>query len=175
MSDLPDWVHEKPITSLAELAAQAEPQPTTAPADDLLTKVRHLAACRRARDEAKRQYEAAFDAFLAEHELLVSQRDRCVEDALDAEEEVRDAALAAYALSGEKRLCAGLGIRVETRLNYPPERATEWAIEHKLALKLDTPAFEQIARVSPPFFVVVRQEPVATIATDLDKAIGGNE
>lgn len=176
MDGLPDWLNEKPITLLEELAAQAEPQPPTAPADDLLTKVRHLAACQRALAEAKAMYNAAFEAFLIDHELLVGQKDRCIADVMQAEDAVRDMAVAAWQADPScKALAPGVNVRTMTRLVYDDAEAFAWAVKHGLALALDRKVFEGIARVQRPAFVQVTSYPVACVATDLDKALHGDE
>jgi len=61
----------------------------------------------------------------------------------------------------------GIGIRDRAELLYTEEDALQWAIDHELALKLDKPAFEKIAKVSPPEFVTINTVRTATIARDL--------
>jgi len=86
-----------------------------------------------------------------------------------AESRLREMTLQAYAETGDKAPCPGVGIREITRLEYDPQVALLWATDHRLSLKLDTQAFEKIAKASPLEFVQIRQEAQATIATDLSK------
>lgn len=86
----------------------------------------------------------------------------------DAETALRELTLQAYAQTGNKTPVLGVGIREVTKLEYDTQVAFNWAIEHTMALRLDTSAFEKIAKVSPPDFVKVFQEPQATIATQLE-------
>lgn len=85
----------------------------------------------------------------------------------DEENELRDRTLKAYAETGDKAPAEGVGIREVTKLEYDTKVAFDWAVEHTMAIKLDVSAFEKIAKVSPPNFVTVFQEPQATIATNL--------
>ena len=85
----------------------------------------------------------------------------------EAEGRLRELTLQAYAETGNKAPMLGVGIREVTKLEYDTKEAFAWAVEHKMAIKLDTSAFEKIAKLSPPEFVTVFQEPQATIATQL--------
>ncbi|KKN16936.1 hypothetical protein LCGC14_0970940 [marine sediment metagenome] len=85
----------------------------------------------------------------------------------EAEATLREMALVAFGETGEKQVAPGIGIRVRTILNYGGKDAMDWALEHKLALKLDGSAFEKIAKTSNLSFVTITEEPQATIATEL--------
>ena len=86
----------------------------------------------------------------------------------EAEEKLRELTLQAYAETGDKAPVIGVGIRERTVLTYDNKVAFDWAKAHKMALKLDTSAFEKIAKASPPEFVKITTEPQATIATQLE-------
>ena len=91
----------------------------------------------------------------------------------DAEQMLREMALAEYARTGSKQPGPGVGIREVKRLEYDEAAAFTWAKSHDLALKLDTAAFESIAKGGATVeCVTIRLEPQATIATDLVKALG---
>lgn len=87
----------------------------------------------------------------------------------EAEAELRDATLQAYALTGNKSPEVGVCVRVKTCLGYESKDAMEWAVEHKLALKLDASSFEKIAKTNNLPFVTITEEPQATIATELQE------
>lgn len=87
----------------------------------------------------------------------------------DAEIKLRELTLEAYAQTGNKAPMKGVGIREVTELEYDNKNAFDWAVEHKMALKLDTSAFEKIAKASPLDFVEVSHPPQATIATQLEE------
>ncbi len=87
----------------------------------------------------------------------------------EAETKLREMALEVYAGTKDKAVAPGVGIRVLTKLGYDSKEAMAWAMEHKLALKLDTPNFEKIAKTSNLPFVIITEEATATIATELAK------
>ena len=87
----------------------------------------------------------------------------------EAEDKLRELTLKAYAETGNKAPAPGIGIRERTILTYDGKVAFDWAKAHKMALKLDTNAFEKIAKADPPDFVKITTEPQATIATELEK------
>ncbi len=110
---------------------------------------------------------------LKEHiEALAAKR----EYRTQAEDKVRAFALAEFDETGVKSgLCGGAcGVRVNTELDYDAKEAFAWAIDHRLAVRLDVAAFEKIVKASPSAyadFVVVKQVPQATIASDLAKVM----
>lgn len=85
----------------------------------------------------------------------------------DAEAKLRELTISTYNTTGNKQPANGVGIRLVTKLDYDASVAFNWAKEHGLAIKLDTVAFEKIAKVDPMPFVAVIQTPQATIATEL--------
>ena len=88
----------------------------------------------------------------------------------DAEVLLRELTLQAYRETGSKSPAEGVGIRETIKLEYDTKVAFDWAKSHKMALKLDTSAFEKIVRAAPVDFVKSKTEPQATIAQDLDEA-----
>ena len=82
---------------------------------------------------------------------------------------LRELTLQAYSETGDKAPAPGVGIRERTVLTYDGKVAFDWAKAHKMALKLDTSAFEKIAKADPPDFVKITTEPQATIATELSR------
>ena len=89
----------------------------------------------------------------------------------EAEAKLRELALQSYAENKAKTVAPGVGIRIMTRLVYDAKEAMDWALKHSLALALDKPKFEKIAKVTPLSFVVSIEEPIATIAAELAKII----
>uniref|UniRef100_A0A6M3IRJ3 Uncharacterized protein n=1 Tax=viral metagenome TaxID=1070528 RepID=A0A6M3IRJ3_9ZZZZ len=131
----------------------------------------------RARQEAQRladERKAMYDAFISEHTDFFAEVVVAATKAGEEESKLRELTLAVYAETGEKKPCEGVGIREVTRLEYDAEQAFKWAKEHGIALKLDTPTFEKIAKTAPetrPAFVKVTTEAQATIATNLTEVI----
>jgi len=89
-------------------------------------------------------------------------------DVAAEETKLRELTLQAYAETGNKAPIEGVGIREMTKLEYDEKVAFDWAKAHKMALKLDTKAFEKIAKADTPDFVKIITEPQATIATQLE-------
>ena len=89
------------------------------------------------------------------------------------EQLVREAALLAYQQDGEKQRGFGIGIRVITKYEYDDKIAFDWAKQHEICLTLDGKAFKDVCKADStrPDFVQVTEEPSATIATDLSKAL----
>ena len=86
----------------------------------------------------------------------------------EAEKILRDLTIAVYNLTGNKHPAEGVGIRETTKLDYDPAEAMKWAIEHKLALQLDTKKFVDYAKDGSIEFVTVMVVPQATIAKELE-------
>jgi hypothetical protein len=104
------------------------------------------------RDAWARQYAA-----LLEEEVLWQEAMRQAETAL------RTLAVERYQATGHKSLAPGVKIREVTRLQYDPQDALTWAMEHRIALTLDVKAFEQLAKVARLPFVQITVEPQATL------------
>ncbi len=82
---------------------------------------------------------------------------------------IRGEAVTTYKETGETHPAPGIGIRVTHRLSYDPTVALSWAKEHGLALKLDSGAFDAIAKAQTLDCVTYVDEPTATIAKDLGR------
>lgn len=98
----------------------------------------------------------------------------------EAEAQLRELTLAAYAESGDKAPGPGVGIRVAQQVQYDAAEAFAWGREHGgIALQLDKKEFERIARelntlparAGESSFVTLTEVVTATIATDLAKAL----
>lgn len=77
-----------------------------------------------------------------------------------------------------KKPFAGIGIQesTKTEYQYSVAEALKWAMQKEICIRLDDKAFEAIcATPAKPDFVDVSTETTvkATIATDLDKVLGG--
>lgn len=86
----------------------------------------------------------------------------------EAEEaKLRELTLQVYAETGNKAPVPGVSIKIFEVLSYNLDEAMKWALEHRVALKLDTPVFEKIAKVDKPNFVTITGEARAQVARDL--------
>ncbi|KKN15926.1 hypothetical protein LCGC14_0981180 [marine sediment metagenome] len=89
-----------------------------------------------------------------------------------AEALLRELTLKAYNADPEKnkKPAEGVGIREVITYEYNSVNALDWAKSHKMALKLDTTAFEKLVKATPKDFKFVKSktEPQATIAGNLE-------
>lgn len=86
-----------------------------------------------------------------------------------AEIKLREMTLQSYTETGNKAPEIGVGIRVKSVLSYDHKEALVWAVDHTIALKLDTASFERFAKATPLNFITITEEYQATIATELKK------
>ena len=105
-----------------------------------------------------REAWATHYAPLLQEEILQKQAVR------QAEEALRRLAIAMYQTTGGKDIAPGVRVREMTRLTYDPQDALTWAIEHRIALMLDSKTFDQLARVTSLPFVTYWVEPQATLS-----------
>ena len=78
------------------------------------------------------------------------------------ETKLREMTLDIFHATQDKHPAPEVGIREMDKLDYMPANAMKWALDHTLALKLDTGAFEKIVKASPAQFDFVKIEKVAT-------------
>ena len=129
-----------------------------------------IKAVARARVVAKLAADAKTAARLlweSEHKDLIINAEETDRFRQLAEDNLRLMTLQVYVETGNKTPAPGVAIREVTKLEYDPQVAFLWAQDHRMALKLDTSAFEKIAKASPFNFVKMRGEAQATIASKL--------
>jgi len=86
------------------------------------------------------------------------------------ESQAREAALAVYAETGNKKPADGVGIRVYQRLRYDVAEVMAWCKEHAPVFvieTLDKKPFEKAAPDMAGAPVIVEEEPTATLGKDL--------
>jgi len=116
---------------------------------------------------AAEQRRNALQAWQEENQALYDSERESIAVCQEAEAKLRETAIQSYTETGNKAVAPGVGIRLMTRIGYDGKEAFDWAVEHKLALKLDTSSFEKIAKTNDLSFVTITEEPQATIATEL--------
>jgi len=119
--------------------------------------------------EATELRTSEYQKWLRTNQHLFDFEDNTKTACQEAEDSLRFLALETYAATGEKTVAPGIGIREVTKYSYSETEALKWAIEHKMALKLDETKFKNHVKADPPDFVTVTTEPQATIATELQK------
>ena len=113
----------------------------------------------------------AYAKWETDNEMIIEPVSIAKQGVEEAEALLRELTLQAYAATGDKAPAPGVGIRERTVLTYDGKVAFDWAKSHKMALKLDTSAFEKIVKASDSLdftFVKITLEPMATIATKLE-------
>ena len=135
----------------------------------LREQINAVVEARKKVQEATEQKTSAYQKWVEANQPLIDHESNAKSACQEAETELREMTLQSYAETGNKAPAPGVGIRVRTILGYLASEALEWAVEHKLALKLDTSTFEKIAKTSNLPFVNITDEAQATIATELAK------
>ncbi len=136
---------------------------------ELKAQINMVVVTRRLAEGASANRAEAYQSWLELHQHLFDHENDAKTACQEAEDQLREMTIQAYAETGNKAPEIGVGIRVRTILDYEPQDAMMWAVEHKLALKLDTSAFEKIAKTNNLPFVTISEEAQATIATDLQE------
>ena len=142
--------------------------------EELLEQIKRVALARQQSQELNTKKKMLYDEFQAQHTEFFSEIVKVEAAVTEAENKLRTMTIMVYQDTGNKAPAPGVGIREVTRLEYDSKAAFNWAMEHKIALKLDVSGFEKIAKTAPetrPEFVKVSVEPQATIATDLNKIL----
>jgi len=145
----------------------------------LLTQVIEVNEARKRLAALNAEYEKVFRAWEERHAILLSDKLKAREELQAKEEALRQAAIQNYAETLDKHPAPGVSIRILKRLTYPEGVAIRWAMLslQSVFLKLNKPKFEKhakaVAETIPLQFVKIEEEPQATIAIDLDKALEG--
>ena len=103
------------------------------------------------------------EAWTIQHAAVLEEEAIRQQAMRQAEMALRILALDLYLATGNKSLAPGVKVREVTRLHYDPQAALTWAMEHRMALKLDEKTFEQLAKVAKLSFVHMTVEPQATL------------
>lgn len=139
--------------------------------EELKEQVKVVALARENLRIAKEAKNIAYQAWEREYISLLNQVDDTNNQVNEAENKLRELTIKTYQETGNKKPIPEVGIREVTRLDYEPQVAFNWAIEHKLALSLDRKSFESLAKTNNLDFVKTSIEPQATIATDLSSLL----
>ena len=134
----------------------------------LLEQIQIVARARKAAQEAREIKDIAKNEWEQQNSEMLATVSSTAAVVEIQEEILREPTLKAYNETGNKSPAVGVGIREVTKLTYDSKVAFEWGVDHKMAIKLDTSAFEKIAKASSLPFVQIHQEPQATIAGKLE-------
>ena len=142
--------------------------------DELIEQIRIVAKAREDLQALQEIKKARLAEWEETNSLLLEDISLATVRQSESEANLRDLTIKAYQETGNKTPAPGVGIREVTKLEYDAKEAFNWAVEHKIMLKLDAPAFEKMAKMAPetrPGFVKIHTDPQATIATDLSKVL----
>ena len=101
----------------------------------------------------KQEYNIKLVSFQEENEKLINDIKQVSDELFVDKENIKVVAIEDFKKNGVKQLLGGLSIRVGTELEYDEFVALVWAKEHSMCLKLDSKAFENIAKVEDIDFV----------------------
>ena len=144
-------------------------------ANQLKVQVKVVAIAREKASVLKQRRNDLLDEWNRVNQELLDSLTQAGADVAVAEQGLREMTLLAFYQTGDKTPVKGVGIREMTKLEYDAGVAYNWAMEHRIAVKLDVSAFDKIAKATPMDFVKVYQEPIATIASDLSSIMTGQE
>jgi len=137
--------------------------------EELKALINEVVEARGKAKEANNQRTEAYQKWVETNQSLLDNEKVAKDTCQEAETKLRGMALLSYALTGDKVVAPGVGIRVMTKLSYDAKDAMEWATKHQLALRLDIAAFEKMAKMNNLPFVIITEEPQATLAAELHK------
>lgn len=137
--------------------------------EELLEQIKVVIAARELAEKQKAIVASLKAAWEATHQTLIGLAASSQEGAEESEDLLRELTLKAYSADPtNKKPADGVGIRENTKYDYDPNEALKWAIEHKMALKLDETKFKNHVKADPPDFVTITTEPMATISANLE-------
>ena len=166
----------------AQAEQEAEQDAIEHSVDEIRTKMaeklKELSAVREAVEsigkKLQTQREAQREQWEKEHENEIGALNKGKEELSNVETELRALGLADYAITREKKLLGGLGIRIMKKLEYEPGKAFNWAEKHGIGLALDKRAFESFAKSQENDlkkakldFVEFKEEPITTIPKEI--------
>lgn len=149
--------------------------------EDLANSIFELAKLRETVAAAKEQLDRMYKQLQESAEwiqyqgILTSSKKQLDE----TEQHIRDLAELNCTTTGDKHPHPAINLRMKTSLHYEQALALAWCTRHlQSAIKLDARLFEQHARAvtgtAPLRFVDIKQEPQATIASDLRAYLTGD-
>ena len=114
------------------------------------------------------RYNTCLAHWEQENTVLLDRRNLAKAALIASEEQLRQEAVAVFNSTGERKPVTGVEVKMTTRLEYPANKALEWAISKKVCLLLDSKTFEKLPEGVRPDFVVEHEEPKAYISKNLE-------
>jgi len=132
---------------------------------DMEKAYNELALARVCREALKKRKEQLEEELRLANSEIYGELERETDRVATLEEILRSLALDQFKATGTKAWQGGVEVKEFVVLDYQEPDALAWAKEHRVALKLDRPAFDRIAKASPEEFpfVKISKEPRAQI------------
>ena len=118
-------------------------------------------------DDAKAKLKELRMEFDEQNKDLVSTIKGLEENLCCYKDDLTKEAIDEYNELQVKKLTGGIGIRIGTVLEYDPDLALSWAMEHGLCLALDKKSFETIAKTQSLNFVNYDEKITVTFPKDI--------
>ena len=143
-------------------------------AETLLKQIKLVATARLLQEQVEAYLRTSKLAWEKEHHWYLNELAVRRTECQQAEATLRELALVAYRLTGDKHPAPGVDIREGEELIFEEAKALEWAKINSPAMvkvSLNVPLFKKLAKELKPNFVTFKPTYQATIATDLEKIL----
>ena len=137
----------------------------------LSEQIKKVAEVRQSAKTLSEAKKASLEKWEIENRVLLEATADSIARVAEEEAKLRELVLQSYRDTLEKAPAPGVSVKVLQTLDYNPQDALNWALQHHIALTLDKKAFENIAKTTPLDFVTIKEEPRAQIATDLSEYV----
>lgn len=121
--------------------------------------------------DLKADLAARKEAFRIENAALVDGIETYEQRIAEVKDAIAQQAIAEYHETGKKKLAHGISIREMKVIDYDQVEALNWAIGARVAVKLDTGAFDKIAGTGALSFVTIGSKVSATFPMDREKLV----
>lgn len=142
---------------------------------DLHALIIALAQARRAEASTREAYDVALKAWQDEHADLIQAQTEARQLTAKLDAAVREAAVAAYEATGDKRPHGAVTVRVLKRLHYDLPAAFQWVLDHEhwAYVTIDAREFERAAKANlvPEDVAHFEEVPSVAVNTKLDEYV----
>jgi len=112
-------------------------------------------------------YTKLFDKFIEENKALIEDNEKTNIVISTLTTDIKAEAVEEYKNTGITKFYGGVGIQNRKSIEYDDKKAFEWAVKHNLALSLNKPAFNRIAKAGNLDFVEEVETTIATFPPEL--------
>jgi len=141
--------------------------------EEIKAQIKVVVEARQAATKAIEAKKVSFAEWEEQNRELIAKATQALATVGEAEGLLRSLTVQAFKETGNKEPAPGVGIREVAILDYEDKAAFKWAVEHNMALQLNTKAFEKLVKTEPDAFdfVKITKKPQATIAADLKAVV----